>query len=189
MRKKTNSSSRNLLRIQDRSPEEAVPYLLKSLHLSLRQVLDQALREAGVEISFAHLTTMLELEAEPGLVGAELARRASVTAQTMNTILHRLAREGQIERRPHPTTPRADRWFVTRSGQKQLDAATKVGRAVWRSMLSTFAARETAQLRDLLGRCLIGLEAQVQTPRRAAARATQDAPVRRASRRTSTSRS
>jgi DNA-binding MarR family transcriptional regulator len=156
-------SSRSLeTHLQALPPEEAIPYLLKGLHHSLRSAVDEGLRRERIELSFAHLATLYTIDAEPGLAGAELARRSSVTAQTMNTILHRMERDGQLERQPHPSSPRADSWFVTARGSKQLDQAKVVGKAIWRKMLAALAAREVAQLQNLLHRCIRSLDGQVE---------------------------
>lgn len=166
MRRVSRPSSRSIEpHLQSLPPEEAIPYLLKGLHHSLRQVVDEGLRRGRIDLSFAHLATLYTIAAEPGLAGAELARRSSVTAQTMNTILHRMERDGQLERRPHPASSRADSWFVTTRGGKQLDQAKVVGKAIWRKMLSALAEREVTQLQSLLHRCIRGLDAQVEEVR------------------------
>lgn len=150
-----------------RAPGEVVAYLLKSLHHSLRQAVDEAFRLRRIEMSFAHLATLYVLQHEPGLAGAELARRGFVTAQSMNTILRRLEKDGDIERRPHPASLRADSWFITRTGEQRLQRAKVVGDEVWRRMLSTFKVDEVAQLQSLLERCITGLDVQVQDMRSA----------------------
>jgi len=166
MRRVSRPSSRSLeTHLQTLPAEEAIPYLLKGLHHSLRQAVDAGLRRGRIELSFAHLATLYTIDAEPGLAGAELARRSSVTAQTMNTILHRMERDGQLERRPHPSSSRADSWFVTARGTKQLDQARVVGKAIWRGMLATLTEREVGQLQNLLHRCILGLEEQVEEAR------------------------
>src|SRR5262245_7538019 len=142
-------------------PESVIAYLLKSLHHSLRQAVDEAFRRQRIEMSFAHFVVLYTLQSEPGVVGAELARRGFVTAQTMNTILRRLERDGDIERRPHPATQRADSWYVTRPGQARLDRAKVVAETVWTRMLSALSGREVVQLQNLLERCIGGLDAQV----------------------------
>ena len=163
MRRVSRPSSRSLeTHLQTLPAEEAIPYLLKGLHHSLRQAVDAGLRRGRIELSFAHLATLYTIDAEPGLAGAELARRSSVTAQTMNTILHRMERDGQLERRPHPSSSRADSWFVTARGTKQLDQARVVGKAIWRGMLAALTEREVGQLQNLLHRCIHGLEEQVE---------------------------
>jgi DNA-binding MarR family transcriptional regulator len=143
-------------------PEEAIAYLLKSLQHSLRQAVDEAFRRERIDMSFAHLAVLYALESEPGLAGAELARRIFVTAQTMNTILRRLERDRDIERRPHPATPRADSWYVTKTGTVRLAGAKIVGGAVWSRMLGALREREVTQLQSLLERCIGGLDAQIE---------------------------
>ena len=167
MRRLSHRSSRSLeTHLRSLPPEEAIPYLLKGLHHSLRQAVDEGLRRERIELSFAHLSTLFTIDAEPGLAGAELARRSSVTAQTMNTILHRMERDGQLQRRPHPSSPRADSWFVTPRGSRQLDHAKVVGKGIWRKMLSTLAEREVTQLQSLLQRCIRGLDVKVEGSRK-----------------------
>ena len=176
MRRVSRPSSRSLeTHLQSLPPEEAIPYLLKGLHHSLRQAVDEGLRGERIELTFAHLSTLYAIDAEPGLAGAELARRGSVTAQTMNTILHRMERDGQLERRPHPSSSRADSWFVTARGSKQLDHAKVVGKVIWRKMLAALKEREVAQLQNLLQRCIRGLDVQV-----AELRPTKSAAIRKA---------
>ena len=148
-----------------RRPGEMIPHLLKGLHHSLRQAVDEAFRVRGIDMSYAHLAALYTLEDEPGVAGAELARRSFVTAQTMNTILHRLEKDGDIERRPHPANLRADSWFLTKAGEHRLEVAKKVGEEVWRGMLSAFKASEVEQLQELLQRCVVGLSGQIGEPR------------------------
>jgi len=142
-------------------PEDVIAYLLKSLHHSLRQVMAEALRRRRIDMSFAHFVTLYTLDAEPGVAGAELARRGFVTAQTMNTMLRRLEQDGDIERHPHPVNMRADSWYVTKAGQAKLERAKVVGAEVWRRTLSGLKAGEFAQLQSLLERCIGGLDAQL----------------------------
>lgn len=163
-------------------PEEAIPHLLKNLHQSLRHAVDEALRRQGIEMSFAHFVTLFTLQAEPGIAGAELARRAFVTPQTMNTILRRLEKDGDIERRPHPDNVRADSWFVTKAGQARLNRAKRVGEAVWKRLLSALKDSEVAQLQNLLARCIGGLDKQMEDTSAAKAVKATAAPSRRKSR-------
>jgi DNA-binding MarR family transcriptional regulator len=188
MRRVSRPSSRSLeTHLQSLPPEEAIPYLLKGLHHSLRAAVDEGLRRERIELSFAHLATLYTIDAEPGLAGAELARRSSVTAQTMNTILHRMERDGQLERRPHPSSSRADSWFVTPRGSKQMDQAKVVGKAIWRKMLAALVEREIAQLQNLLHRCIRGLDAQVEQarPAKPAARQSNNGTKKKRARRVS----
>src|SRR5262245_35591211 len=105
------------------SPEQAIGRLLKNLHLSVRQAVEEAFRVQRSGLAFVHFVALLTLESEPGIPGAALARRGFVTAQTMNTILRRLERDGDVTREPHPERTRADSWFLTKTGQVRLGRA------------------------------------------------------------------
>jgi DNA-binding MarR family transcriptional regulator len=168
-------------------PEHVVGFLLKSLHHTLRQAMDEALRARGLEMSFAHFATLFGLFSEPGTTGAQLARRAMVSAQTMNSILRRLETEGLIERGPHPESRRADSWSLTAEGDKQLARARVIGDTVFSRMLAALSAAEVAELQSYLRRCIAALETDnasrdaatpASSPLRAAARRTRQRTLR-----------
>ena len=140
-------------------PAHVVGFLLKSLHHTLRQTMDEAMRKRGVELSFAHFAALFIIESEPGITGAKVARRAMVSAQTMNSALRRLESDGRIERRPHPDSRRADSWTVTDEGRELLEQAREVGNAIFERMLAPLDRAETAALESSLRRCLAALEA------------------------------
>jgi DNA-binding MarR family transcriptional regulator len=138
---------------------ERIGFLLKSLQHSLRQTIDEALRNKGVELSFAHLAALFNLHHDPGISGAQLARRAMVSAQTMNSALRALELEGLIERRAHPDSRRADSWSLTPAGLRELGRAREVGSAVFSNMLGALDSNEIAALENYLGRCVAALDA------------------------------
>jgi DNA-binding MarR family transcriptional regulator len=140
------------------SPGQSIGFLMKSLQHTLRQAMDQALRKRGLELSFAQFAALFGLHREPGVTGAKLARRAMVSAQTMNSALRRLEEEGRIERRPHPESRRADSWHLTPDGLQLLEQAREVGSGVVARMLAPLAPAETAALEDYLRRCIAALE-------------------------------
>ncbi len=138
-------------------PEHILGFLLKSLQHSLRQTFDEALRRQGVELSFAQFAALFNLHSDPGVTGARLARRALVSAQTMNSALRALELDGYIERRPHPQSRRADSWSLTNAGLEELARARRVGRTIFARMLGTFDAKEIAAFEDYLRRCIEAL--------------------------------
>lgn len=140
-----------------RVPEEQIGYLLKRLMHLFRHLVDLRLRRNS-DISFAHLVTLDQINQEPGVAGARLARRLFVTAQTMTGLLRRLEREGCVERRPDPHNRRADRWFLLPLGQERLGSARAAGAPVMTQMLSLLQPEEVAALRSYLERCVEGLE-------------------------------
>jgi DNA-binding MarR family transcriptional regulator len=142
-------------------PEHTVGFLLRSLQHTLRQTMDDALRKQGIELSFAAFVALFGLHNEPGTTGAKLARRAFVSAQTMNSALHRLELEGRIERRPHPDSRRADSWSLTAAGLAELQRAHAVGTSVFTKMFASFDADDMALFSDYLHRCIDSLGGDV----------------------------
>ncbi len=140
-----------------RTPEEQIGYLLKRLMHQFRHLVDERLRRSS-DVSFAHLVTLDQLQQEPGIAGAQLARRLLVTAQTMTGLLRRLEKEGSVERRPDPHNRRADRWFLMPAGLERLNAARSSGSPVMTQMLSLLSVKEVGELRNYLERCVDGLE-------------------------------
>jgi MarR family transcriptional regulator, transcriptional regulator for hemolysin len=140
-----------------RAPEEQIGYLLKRLMHVFRHELEARLRQS-TSMSFAHLVTLDQIQQEPGVPGAQLARRLLVTAQTMTGLLRRLEKEGSIERRPDPANRRADRWYLLPKGQERLGTARAAGGPVMTQMLSLLSGQEIGQLRHSLEKCVEGLE-------------------------------
>jgi DNA-binding MarR family transcriptional regulator len=141
----------------DRSPEEQIGYLLKRLMHQFRHQVEEQLRRR-TDVSFAHLVVLDQLEQEPGIPGARLAKRLLVTAQTMTGLLRRLEADGAIERRPDPHNRRADRWYLQPLGRERLCSARSAGGPVMTQMLSQLSPREVSELRGYLERCVGGLE-------------------------------
>jgi DNA-binding MarR family transcriptional regulator len=142
----------------DFGPAEQIGFLLKSLQHTLRQNIDQALRKQGLELSFAQLACLFNLHYEPGISGAQIARRVMVSAQTMNSVLHALELDGYIERGPHPDSRRADSWSLTQRGLAGLERAREVGAAVFGRMLGTMGEDEVSAFAAYLRRCIAALD-------------------------------
>ena len=138
-------------------PEHILGFLLKSLQHTMRQTFDEALRKQGVELSFAQFSALFNLQCDSGVTGARLARRAFVSPQTMNSALHALELEGYIERRPHPSSRRADSWTLTAAGLRELERARAVGKEIFARMLRGFEAKEIAAFEDYLRRSITAL--------------------------------
>ena len=96
-------------------------YALKRAQQALRGHLDAALRQIG--LTTPQYSVLAGLEARGGLSNAELARRAFVTAQTMQAIIVTLERDGLIERRDHPVNGRILTTELTPAGRAALGQA------------------------------------------------------------------
>ena len=141
------------------SPDEHVGYLIRNLMRGLRQATETAFRQAGLELSMTHLGTLLAIYTEPGLPGAQLAKRMFITAQSMNEVLKTLEDGGMVERQAHPDNQRAHRWYITDAGLDNLLESGEYTNAVFEQMQSQLSSAEKAQLMDLLNRCIAGLNA------------------------------
>jgi DNA-binding MarR family transcriptional regulator len=155
------SMPKNPESLADRLKLEKPPHihglLLKSLQHTLRQRFDEALRKQGVELSFAQFSALFNLHCDPGVTGAQLARHAMVSAQTMNSALHALELDGYIERRPHPLSRRADSWSLTAAGLEELEGARQVASEIFARMLGGFTTHELAAYEDYLRRSIHAL--------------------------------
>jgi len=136
---------------------QAIGLLFRSVNVSFRTAMDQALREAGVGVSFGEISPMVVLKARPGINGAQLARESMVSAQAMNAMLRRLAAKKYVERRPHPDSLRADSWYLTEKGARLLERSRDVFEAVTARMLEALSDRDVRKLESYLRSCVASL--------------------------------
>jgi DNA-binding MarR family transcriptional regulator len=94
-------------------------YLLRQAQAAARLTLERALSDLGVTPPQFVVLTMLR--AYPGLSGADLARVALLTPQTVGVIIRNLERDGAIRKTPHPMHGRLLQWTLTRRGGTLLD--------------------------------------------------------------------
>ena len=67
---------------------------IRTLMQTFRQQVDTAMRARGIDVSFVHGMVLGTLAREPGISGAQLARRTTVTAQSMNGLLRSMESTG-----------------------------------------------------------------------------------------------
>lgn len=89
---------------------------------------------------------------EPGLSGAELARRLLVTPQAAQLALTSLEKQGLVERTPDPNHGRIVRTTVTAEGRRIIKACTSRAYAAEDDFLSALADEERKSLIDYLQR-------------------------------------
>jgi DNA-binding MarR family transcriptional regulator len=144
-------------------PGQDVGLALRQLMHTLRQNVESALRARGIELSFVHGLVLKNLAREPGLSGAQVARRAMVTAQTMNGLLRSMESASLIVREPHPENRRRDCWFLTPNGVRQMNEAHEVVDQVLGRMLAPLSRADAARLTALLRDCTEALQASGAT--------------------------
>lgn len=100
---------------------ERTGHAIKRAEQALIAAKDAALRP--FDLTVPQYAALLLLDGQPGLSGAELARRAMVTPQTMSTVLGNLERKGLVERAPHPVHTRVVETRLSRTGRALLRKA------------------------------------------------------------------
>ena len=130
---------------------EPVGYLLKVAQQRGRLAMDTAMRDLGV--TAPQYAVLRFLDESAGMSGADLARRAFVTPQTMNRIIVNLDKAGLIERAPYVKPGRILDTRLSPAGRRLLEQCRERVDAVENTMLSELTEAEREQLRDLLRRC------------------------------------
>jgi DNA-binding MarR family transcriptional regulator len=123
-------------------------YLLRQAQAAARLTLERALDDLGVTPPQFAVLTMLR--AYPGLSGADLARVALLSPQTVGVIIRNLERSGAIRKSPHPVHGRVLQWTLTRRGTTLLGKCRRHVRALERRLAAGLTARSQVTVRRWL---------------------------------------
>jgi DNA-binding MarR family transcriptional regulator len=125
-----------------------VTWALRRAEVAMQTLKEQRLRPLGLAAS--HYALLMSVHAEPGLTGAELARRLNVTPQAVASLVARLESRGQLERREHPRHRHVQELHLTDAGRELLHAADEVIADIEDQITRVLGPGDTAQLRTLL---------------------------------------
>jgi DNA-binding MarR family transcriptional regulator len=125
-------------------------YLLRQAQAASRLTLERALADLGVTPPQFVVLTMLR--AYPGLSGADLARVALLTPQTVGVIIRNLERDGAIRKTPHPVHGRVLQWTLTRRGGNLLDKCRRRAMALERRLTAELGAQAQGIVRRWLSK-------------------------------------
>jgi len=128
-----------------RGEQGHLAYLLRRAQAATRLTIERALAELGVTSPQFVVLTMLR--AYPGLSGADLARVALLTPQTVGLIIRNLERDGAIVMTRHPVHGRVLQWTLTRRGAKLLDKCRRHVQAVERRLASSLSIKSQLMVR------------------------------------------
>ena len=116
----------------------------------------------GYGLTMTQYTVLLAISRQGGMSGAQLARAAGVTQQTMATVLSGLEAKRLITRQPSPVHAKVLIAVLTEPGQEVLDRAYQEVNALERAFADTFTPAEHGALSDLLERATTVLIAQTR---------------------------
>ncbi len=125
-------------------------WLLKQAFYFTLTTVNDAVSEHGV--STAQIGVLRQLSNEPGLSGAELARRLLISPQGVQLALTALEKRNLVERKQDPQHGRILQAFLTDQGRKVATAVVHDAIAAHDEVFGVLTAAEQKTLRDLLGR-------------------------------------
>jgi DNA-binding MarR family transcriptional regulator len=129
---------------------DKILWLLKqAFHFSLTTV-NEAISGHGV--TTAQIGLMRQLANEPGLSGAELARRLLISPQGAQLAITALERRGLVERKQDPQHGRIMQAYLTDEGRAVTTAVLADAIAAHESVFGVLTADEQQLLHDLLAR-------------------------------------
>jgi DNA-binding MarR family transcriptional regulator len=133
-----------------RGEQGYLAYLLRQAQAAARLAMERALADLGVTPPQFVVLTMLR--AYPGLSGADLARVALLTPQTVGVIIRNLERDGAIRKTPHPIHGRVLQWTLTRRGETRLDKCRRHALAIERRLMAGLPKQAQATIRRWLAK-------------------------------------
>jgi DNA-binding MarR family transcriptional regulator len=134
-------------------------HLLRQAQAAARLTLERALADLGITPPQFAVLTMLK--AYPGLSGADLARVALLTPQTVGVIIRNLERDGAIRKTPHPVHGRVLQWTLTRRGGTLLEKCRRHVKALERRLMAGLSAKAQATVRRWLSKIAADLQQDV----------------------------
>lgn len=129
-------------------PAPSVSIFLIALGRRARESVETRLREH--ELAYHHLSALGHLKRQPGLSYSELARRVSVTVQSMQTTAGHLEQHGLVERGATTSPGRRADLHVTDRGLQVLAAADEAVRSTDRELLASVPAADRATVESAL---------------------------------------
>ncbi|MGC2653011.1 MAG: MarR family transcriptional regulator, partial [Mycobacterium sp.] len=103
-------------------------------------------------VSTAQIGVLRQLSNEPGLSGAELARRLLISPQGVQLALTALERRGLVERKQDPRHKRILQAYLTDEGRNVVATVISDALAAHETVFGVLSAEEQQTLRELLSR-------------------------------------
>jgi len=131
-------------------------YTIKQVQQQIHTVMEDALRP--LSLSLSQYNVLKTLETASAVTGAELARKAFVTPQTMHTILTTMERKGLLARSAIVGNSKSFNIVITPRGGKVLADAENALGTVFDTANKALMPEEHAELGRLLQQLALGLK-------------------------------
>jgi DNA-binding MarR family transcriptional regulator len=137
---------------------QRLPYMMRMVSSALSQQLERTLHRFSLTHAQLAALAQLGLKSPDALSGAELGRRAGVTAQSMSAAISSLLDRGLVRRAPHPTHGRIIDVQITPAGLELLERVQAETKTVENRALATLSARQQRELRAILRQLMIAMD-------------------------------
>ncbi|CAA0127761.1 putative HTH-type transcriptional regulator [Mycolicibacterium vanbaalenii] len=127
-------------------------WLLKQAWYFALTTVNDSVSEHGV--STAQIGMLRQLVREPGLSGADLARRLLISPQGVQLAVKELERRGLVERKQNPQHGRMLQAYLTDEGRKVANAVVNDAIDAHHKVFGVLSSDEQATLRELLSRVI-----------------------------------
>ncbi|BBX28182.1 MarR family winged helix-turn-helix transcriptional regulator [Mycolicibacterium alvei] len=131
--------------------ENTLWWLKQAFYFSLTEV-NESVKEHGV--TTAQIGVLRQLTNQPGLSGAELARRLLITPQGVQLALTALEKRGLVERKQDPQHGRILQVFLTDEGRAVASAVVADAVTAHDRVFGVLSDEEQEQLKALLRRVI-----------------------------------
>lgn len=129
-----------------------ISHLIKLVEHELSLKVDGTLQ--AVDLTMAQYSTLSALESEEKLTNAELARKCSVTPQTMNRILQNLEKQALVKKSLNPEHALKQDFVLTKKAHKLICEAHALVNEVEKEFISILSTAEYDSLKSILNKTL-----------------------------------
>jgi DNA-binding MarR family transcriptional regulator len=138
------------------SGQERLGMLVKRAEQAMVRAKSAALKSVGLTPS--QYVALFELDQQPGITAATLARACLVTPQAMMILLNTMEQQGLITRSSHPRHPNVLELHVTDVGREALHTAHGRVDPIERRVFGVFSPKDQIAFREFLSRFIEAFE-------------------------------
>jgi DNA-binding MarR family transcriptional regulator len=136
--------------------DRRIGMVLKRAEQALLRAKNAALKPAG--LTLAQYVALAELDLQPAITSATLARACLVTPQAMMVVLKSLDEQGLISRSAHPRHPNVLELHITKPGREALHAGREQVAPLEQHVVDAFSPKELDMFEALLRRLIAAVD-------------------------------